>query len=636
MKKALATVSISGTLREKMQATSAAGFDGIEIFENDLTQFAGTATDVRKMAVDFGLEIIALQPFRDFEAMPEPQRKQNFYRAQRKFELMHELGTSRMLICSNVSPYVINDKARAAADLNELAELAKKEGFTIGFEALAWGRYTADYYDAWDIVKRADHSNLGIILDSFHMFARGNTLDLLRDEIPMDKVALVQVADAPSLQMEVLHYSRHFRCFPGQGDMPVVEFVQCLRDKGFDDYLSHEIFNDEFRASSPNDKAVDGMRSLIWLEEQTAPKTTATEAKLDHPAQTPAVKVKEAVKPEADITGVEFIEFAVEGETGEQLVDMLSRLGFHETHKHRSKEVSLMRQGDINLILNREPESLAHQHYQKHGTSVCALAFGTSSLKGMLARAELYRCNRFMHQAGPGELNIPAIRGVGDSLVYFVERRGAIRFFDIDFEAVDVEKQQGPELQRIDHIGQTVSNTDFLSASFFYKALFNFNIEASTDLPDIFGLVVSRVASSPNGQVRIPINMTEAREASAQRFISKSKGSGVQQIAFGCDDIFKAAQSVGQDLLLSIPENYYRDIDARFALEPKLLAKLKALNILYDRNEEGEFFHFYTREVHGVFFEVVQRVGGYSRYGEANAFIRLASQATQYQNEKMS
>lgn len=613
MKKSLATVSISGSLEDKLRAAARAGYDGVEIFENDLTQFDGTPSDVRALARELSLEIIALQPLRDFEAMPEPFRSRNFYRARRKFELMHELGTSRLLICSNVSPHAINDVDRAAADLYELAELARTEGFSVGYEALAWGRHVADYNVAWDIVKRADHPNLGIVLDSFHMFARGNTLDLLRDEIPVDRIALVQVADAPSLQMDVLHYSRHFRCFPGQGDLPVTSFVQCLRDKGFDDYLSHEIFNDEFRASSPLEKAVDGMRSLIWLEEQTSP----------------VIELPEV----PEITDVEFIEFAVAGDSGEELIRLLQTLGFRETHRHRSKNVSLMRQGDINLVLNRESASQAHEHFEQHGVSVCALALATSDLGPMLARTERYRSTRFANQSGPGELNIPAIRGIGDSLVYLVEKREGARFFDVDFAPVEPINETGIGLKAIDHVGQTVSNTDFLSASFFYKSLFGFDVEPSTDLPDIYGLVVSRVAISPNGRVRIPINMSAAREASSQRFLSKSRGSGVQQIACACDDIFTAVATIGGENLLPIPDNYYRDLDARFALEPGQLAHMRELNILYDRNDGGEFFHAYTREVHGVFFELVQRLGDYDRYGETNAHIRLASQAREYRRE---
>ncbi len=610
MKTALATVTLSGSLPAKLEAAAAAGFQGVEIFENDLLQYEGSPADVRRMAESLGLEIIALQPFRDMEGMPEPYRSQKFSYLQRKFALAHELGTKRLLMCSNVSPHASGDRNQCAADLHALAEMARAEGLTLGYEALAWGRFIADYEDAWDLVKRADHPNLGINLDTFHMFARGNTLDCLRDEIPVDKIALVQIADAPIMQMDVLQYSRHFRCFPGQGDLPVVDFVRCLQDKGFDDYLSHEIFNDEFRSSSAKEKAIDGMRSMIWLQEQS---------------------IEKEPEQNTEITDIEFVEFAVEGDSGEDLISLLHQLGFRETHQHRSKNVSLMRQGDINLILNREPQSQAHEHFQRHGVSVCALAFASSNLKSTLARANRYHLQRFEHQAGPGELNIPAIRGVGDSLVYFVERNGSYRFFDIDFVPVE-GKPEGLGLERIDHMGQSVAKTDFLSASFFYKSLFGFDIEPSQDLPDIFGLVVSRTAKSADGRVRIPINMTDAREASPQRFIQRSKGSGFQQVAFECEDIFKAASGAGPENLLPIPANYYGDIEAKFALEPDFVATLKAHNILYDRSEEGgELFHFYTKETHGVFFEVLQRRGGYSRYGEANAHIRLAAQSRQYE-----
>ncbi|RUM50447.1 MAG: sugar phosphate isomerase/epimerase and 4-hydroxyphenylpyruvate domain-containing protein, partial [Marinomonas sp.] len=172
-------------------------------------------------------------------------------------------------------------------------------------------------------------------------------------------------------------------------------------------------------------------------------------------------------------------------------------------------------------------------------------------------------------------------------------------------------------------------NVDFLSTGFFYKSLFGFDIQPSQDLPDIHGLVVSRTATNKDKSIRIPINMTNARSASAERFLTQTRGSGVQQIAFACDDIFTAAKNMDQEKVLTIPNNYYRDIEARFDLSEELIAKLKAYNILFDRNDQGEFFHFYTEQMHGVFFEVVQRVDGYDNYGEANAFVRLAAQAEQ-------
>ncbi|NRP47576.1 MULTISPECIES: bifunctional sugar phosphate isomerase/epimerase/4-hydroxyphenylpyruvate dioxygenase family protein [unclassified Marinobacterium] len=605
MKTSIATVTLSGSLPNKLEAAADAGFDAVEIFDNDLIQFAGSPREVKSIADDLGLDILALQPFRDLEGLPAELKRQKFYHMQSRFEMMHELGTQRILCCSSVSPHASDDRARCAADLYEAAELAAKEGFIMGYEALSWGRFIADYEDAWDLVKRADHPALGINLDTFHMFSRGNTLDCLRDEIPVDKIALVQVADAPVMHLsDLMSWSRHYRSFPGQGDLPVVDFMKVLCDKGFDDYVSHEIFNDEFRASPAKERAVDGMRSLIWLNKQCKDET-----------------------PKAEITDVEFIEFAIAGEEGESIVSMLNSLGFQETHKHLSKDVGLMQMGDVNLVLNREPASQAHQHFQLHGASVCALALTTSSVKESLKQADQYQIKRFNNTAGPGELNIPALRGVGDSLVYLVERHKKFRFFDVDFESVEGVELPKVGVKRVDHMAQSVTNTDFLSAAFFYKSVFNFDITPVQDLPDIYGLVTSRVASSQNGQVKIPINMTEARQASPQRFIQRTHGAGMQQIAFECEDVLAFAAQVNPESVLPVPNNYYREIKGKFGLSAERIETLQRFNILYDANDEGEFLHFYTREVQGVFFEVVQRIAGYQAYGEANAHIRFAAQA---------
>src|SRR4029077_13015041 len=135
------TVSLSGTLDEKLEAIAAAKFDAVEIFENDLVTFNGAPADVRRACQDLGLGIVTLQPFRDFEGMPAGQRERAFARAERKFDVMHELGTDLLMICSNVSPDSLGGVDRAAADLRELGERAAKRGLRIAFEALAWGRH---------------------------------------------------------------------------------------------------------------------------------------------------------------------------------------------------------------------------------------------------------------------------------------------------------------------------------------------------------------------------------------------------------------------------------------------------------------------------------------------------------------
>src|ERR1700759_3940372 len=156
LKWAIASVSMGGTLEVKLAAAARAGFRSIEIFENDLTFFCGRPRDVRAMAQALGLEIACLQPMRDFEGMPEPQRARNFERAKRKLDLMQELGTSLLCVCSSVAEEAIGDHVRLPADFAELADLAAQRGGRIGYEAMAWGKHVRDWMDAWAIVKLAD------------------------------------------------------------------------------------------------------------------------------------------------------------------------------------------------------------------------------------------------------------------------------------------------------------------------------------------------------------------------------------------------------------------------------------------------------------------------------------------------
>src|SRR5699024_9298559 len=144
------------------------------------------------------------QPFRDFEGLPEPLRQAAFSRAQRKFDLMERLGTDLVLICSSVSPHALGGIDRAAADLRALGDIAAERGLRIGYEALAWGRHVSDHRDAWEIVRRAGHPNVGLILDSFHSLSRNIPSDSIR-AIPGDKIFFVQLADAPAMDMDLLH-----------------------------------------------------------------------------------------------------------------------------------------------------------------------------------------------------------------------------------------------------------------------------------------------------------------------------------------------------------------------------------------------------------------------------------------------
>ena len=617
MKHSIASVCLSGNLKQKIEAAAAAGFRGIEIFENDLLLYDASPAVVRRIAEDNNIDIIALQPFRDFECMPRQNMKKNYDRAERKFDTMAELNTDTLLICSNVSPACVDNPALAAEQFNRLADSAASRGIRLGYEALAWGRYTANFTAAWDIVKQADHPNLGIILDSFHIFARGRDLSAIA-EIPGDKITLVQIADAPWLKLDVLQWSRHFRCFPGQGQFPVVEFMQEVAKTGYDGYVSHEIFNDEFRSTPTQDTALDGKRSLLWLENEMAGRAPDIVA--------PEIAEKAKAPPQASVTDVEFIEFATAGSARDTFLELISALGFQQTHQHNSKDVALFRCQNVNFILNQEPDSFAQNHFLVHGTSVCAVGYRTDNAQNMVSRASYFKYSRFETEARPQEMQIPGIRGMNGELVYFVESPDKHRrFYDVDFIPLETSAPACQAPMRVDHITSGISESEFLSTSLFYRVLFGLNVDQPQDLIDPYGLIVSRTATSQNKKIRLPFNMSRSGNSSTEQFRRRHGGSGVQHIAIHCDDILSYIEHVDQKYILDIPENYYDDLEARFDLTPELSQKMRQYNLLYDESPTGYFLHCYTIDVNGLFFEIVQR-HQYGNYGEANAHVRIAAQ----------
>ncbi|HYA74723.1 MAG TPA: TIM barrel protein [Roseiarcus sp.] len=602
----IATVSLSGPLDEKLRAIAEAGFTAVEIFEADFLSFNGAPRDVGRLCRDLGLKISAFQPFRDFEGMPEPQRGRNFERAVRKFDLMHELGADLLLVCSNVSPASLGGVDRAAADFRELGALAAERGLRVGFEALAWGRHVNDYRDAWEIVRRADHPAIGLILDSFHILARNTPLEAIR-AIPGDRVFLVQLADAPRFDLDVLSWSRHFRCFPGQGDLPVVDFMKAVQATGYDGPLSLEIFNDQFRAGSAARVARDGRRSLIALEDRLDP-----------------TRLPQRVASE----GFGFIEFAVDEPTARDLGAFFHGLGFRKTGRHRSKAVERWSQGAINLVINAEPDGFAHSHYITHGPGVCAFALDMADVGKTMARAEALGAESFRQKVGHGELEVPAIRGVGGSLLYFLERKGPLgEVWRRDFIPV-VDSARAGRLERIDHIAQSMHYDEMLSWLLFYESIFDLERMPQQDIADPAGLVQSQALANPDDSVRIVLNGSAASRTLSARFLSEFFGSGVQHVAFATNDIFGAVAEMRAHGLsfLDIPANYYDDLEAKYQFDPETIAAMRARHILYDRDDNGEFFQIYTHMfAERFFFEIVER-RNYRGFGAVNAPIRLAAQ----------
>jgi len=616
MKTSIATVSISGALEHKLAAVAAAGFQGVEIFENDLLSFPGSPAEVGRMVRELGMECTLFQPFRDLEGMPPEQRRRAFDRMERKFDVMGELGTDLILLCSNCSPLALNDRNRILDDLSELGERAAGRGVRVGYEALAWGRHVFDHRDAWSLVRDVDHPNIGLILDSFHSLSRRIPSASIGDIRP-DKLFIVQIADAPWLDMDLLSWSRHFRNMPGQGDLPVTEFAEAVFRTGYQGYWSLEIFNDRFRAGSASGVAIDGFRSLQLLR--------------DEAARRPRPAVSAVIPPRVELRGVEFIEFAASEEEAAALEIMLAALGFQPVARHRSKAVTRWRQGDINLVVNCEPEGLAHSYDVVHGASVCAIGLRVTDVAAALSRAKALNVQRYVQPTRSDEMEIPSVRGVGGSLLYFVEDGSQEAMWAHEFPTAIAHgpATAAPGLKRIDHIAQTMRYEEFLSWLLYYLALFDVSKTPQVEIADTLGLIQSQAVEARDRSVRFTLNGSQATQTLSSLFIHNYMGAGVQHIAFETDDIFAAAEAARANGLeaLEIPRNYYEDLESRFGLDPALTDRMADLGILYDADGEAEYFQFYSRAfAKRVFFEVVER-RGYQAYGAANAAIRLAAQA---------
>jgi 4-hydroxyphenylpyruvate dioxygenase len=405
MRKSIATVCLSGSLTEKLTAAARAGFDGVEIFENDLLASPLSPEEIRTRAADLGLTIDLYQPMRDVEAVPEEKFVRNLRRAQRKFDVMRRLGADTLLVCSNVSPHAVDDAALAAGQLSRLADLAQELGIRIAYEALAWGRHVNTYDHAWRIVETAGHPALGICLDSFHILSRGSDPKGIED-IPGEKIFFLQLADAPLMAMDVLQWSRHYRCFPGQGGLDVTSLVRHVVNAGYRGPLSLEVFNDVFRQADAGSTAVDALRSLIALEESAGV------------SPLPALVVP---------SGFAFAELVTADP--QPVTEVLSGLGFRRTGRHTTKQVELWEQGDARILLNHGTGTLSHSRPRSSGgtpvdgTALAAIGLETPDPRAAAHRAESLLAPVLARRRGARDVPLDAVAAPDGTELFFCATR---------------------------------------------------------------------------------------------------------------------------------------------------------------------------------------------------------------------
>ena len=333
--------------------------------------------------------------------------------------------------------------------------------------------------------------------------------------------------------------------------------------------------------------------------------------------------------------GFEFIEYAAPDPKA--LGALFEQMGFVAIAKHRHKDVTLYRQGDVNFIINAEPDSFAQRFARKHGPSVCAFALRVKDANYAYKRLLELGAWGFDNKNGPMELNIPAIKGIGDSLVYLVDRWrgkdgtsgaiGDISIYDVDFVAIPGAEAnpKGCGLTYIDHLTHNVYRGRMKEWSEFYETFFNFREIRYFDIHGKQTGLKSKAMTSPCGKIRIPINESSDDKSQIAEYLDLYHGEGVQHIALGTDDIYTTvAQLKERGVIFQDTINTYYDlVDRRLPGHGEHLDDLRRLNILIDGKSDGQgnrelLLQIFTQTVIGpIFFEIIQRKGD-EGFGEGN------------------
>ena len=318
--------------------------------------------------------------------------------------------------------------------------------------------------------------------------------------------------------------------------------------------------------------------------------------------------------------GFEFVEYTAADP--EQLRALFARMGFPVSARHRSKNVTLHRQGDINFVINAEPQGFGQQFARAHGPSACAMAFRVKDAAAAFRRAVELGAKPVETTVGPMELRIPAIEGIGGSLIYLVDRYGERTIYDVDFQAVtDPDPVRAAGLTLIDHLTHNVGRGHMNKWAGFYERLFNFREIRYFDIEGKKTGLFSKAMTSPCGKIRIPINESQDDKSQIEEYIREYHGEGIQHIALFTDDIYStvdALRSNGVEFQ-DTPETYYEGVAARVDGHRESLARMQERRILIDGSaKDGILLQIFTRNVIGpIFFEIIQRKGN-EGFGEGN------------------
>jgi len=321
--------------------------------------------------------------------------------------------------------------------------------------------------------------------------------------------------------------------------------------------------------------------------------------------------------------GFEFIEYTAPDTKA--LGDLFLNLGFRAVARHRSKHVILYRQGDINFIVNAEPDSFGQQFAREHGPSACAMAFRVKDAAAAYARALELGAKPVEEAVRPMELSIPAIEGIGGSRIYLVDRYGPQSIYDVDFVPYGDQsfENAGAGLTYVDHVTHNVHRGNMGEWSTFYEKLFNFREIKYFDIEGKLTGLKSRAMTSPCGKIRIPINESSDDKSQIEEYLKEYRGEGIQHIALGTNDIYGTVETLrnGGVAFQTTPETYYEQLPRRIPRHGEDTERMRRNHILIDgapTEGQGLLLQIFTQNAIGpIFFEIIQRKGN-EGFGEGN------------------
>jgi 4-hydroxyphenylpyruvate dioxygenase len=621
MRRAIATVSMSGILREKLEAAAAARFDAVELFEPDFIAFRGTPREVRRIADDLGIAVDLYQSLADYEGVPGPVFQRTLERAERKFDVLEALGVPTFGVTATASAQ--SDPALVADQLHTLAERAARRNVRVAFSAP-----TARWADAWSIVQQANHPHLGLLLDSFYTL-QAETPELAgMQSIPGNRVFFVKIADGQRARGDGAE-SCWRRTFPAQGELDVAGFLEHVLLSGYAGTVSVESLSDIFRAIPNRRAGTDAMRSLLFLESQVRQRLERN-ASDTTPATVPmrilnTVSLFDPPDP-SPLKGFAFLEFGVDGDTSLRLGSALQQLGFARFGRHRTKDVTLYRQGDIHFVLNAEGSD-ARKRFAEHGASLSCLGLlAESPLQAATRGSALLSTRQDSRRAGQ-ELELPTLVAPGGTIVQFVSAQD--QSVETDFIAEPSAEAVSPcGLKVVDHVAMGLTLEQLDTWVLFTTAVLGLTPAAGVDIAVPFGRIRSRGVSNENRHLCIVLNAAASHAPARGGWASESarRGGDVDYIALGCDDIFDTVERLRANGVAFVPlsSNYYDDLVARVSLDPSVVDRMRALDIVYDNTGGGEYFQAYTEAFEDRFhFQITQRQN-YDGYGAVNLPVHVA------------